>query len=264
MAVMPMVPAMVMPTDGDLARLRLLQLASPALPIGGYTYSQGVEWAVDAGWIRDAGDLERWLDDQLHQSMLSVDLPLLLRMIAAIRGRDPLVLEHWIDCLLAWRETAELRAEESHRGRALADLLAALGVVQRPGAANQRGAAAASPSIASDATQANGLGHEWYPLLVRSQSASFAAAAVSWAIDPQDACLGLAWSWCENLVSAGVKLVPLGQTDGQRVLLRLAERIPLVVATAQGLDDDALGASSPALAISSSGHETQYTRLFRS
>jgi len=263
MAAMLMRWSTAMPTDGDLARLRLLQLVSPALPIGGYTYSQGIEWAVEAGWVRNARDLEGWLDEQLQQSVLYVELPLLLRMMDAVGRRDPGALGRWIDCSLAWRETAELRAEEAQRGRALADLLVALGVVHRPDAAKPGRDAMADWSVAPPA-QPMALTGEWYPFLYRSQIAGVAVAAVSWGIRPKDACLGLAWGWCETLVSAGVKLVPLGQTDGQRVLLRLAERIPLVVSAARGLDDDALGASSQALAIASSAHETQYTRLFRS
>jgi urease accessory protein len=259
-----MLAPMDMGIDGDLARLRLLQLVSPSLPIGGYTYSQGMEWAVEAGWIRDADDLAHWLDEQLQQSMLYVEVPVLLRMMDAVRRADLLALGRWVDRLLAWRETAELRAEESQRGRALADLLMALGVLSRPDGAKRGRVAGAGPMEAGNAAQAHASGPDWYPLLARSQIAAFAVAAVSWRIAPEDACGGLAWSWCENLVSAGVKLVPLGQTDGQQVLLRLAERIPAVVGTARGLDDDTLGVSSPALAIASSAHEVQYTRLFRS
>lgn len=214
-----------------------MQLVSPSLPVGGYTYSQGIEWAVEAGWIRNATDLESWLADQLHNSIARVDLPLLGRMQRAASARDLAALDHWVALLLATRETAELRLEETNRGRALADLLIAWGL--------------------ADA-------RECKPLLARSQLAGFAFAASAWGIAPDSAALGYAWSWLENLVLAGVKLVPLGQTQGQKVLARLIERIPVAVADASGLADDAIGASTPALAIASSAHETQYTRLFRS
>jgi urease accessory protein len=226
-----------MTTDGDTRLLRLLQLVSPSLPIGGFTYSQGIEWAVESGWIRDRGDLDAWLSDLLRGPLAQVDLPLLLRLQAAAEARERESLATWIDWLLASRETAELRAEESNRGRALADLLVAWGL--------------------------EGAG-DWRPELARSQAAAFAFAAAAWAIDPRVAATGYAWAWLEGLLLAAVKIVPLGQTQGQQVLLGLAGRIPLALERALTLEDDAIGASSPALAIASSRHETQYTRLFRS
>jgi urease accessory protein len=226
-----------MTTDGDTRLLRLLQLVSPSLPIGGFTYSQGIEWAVESGWIRDRGDLDAWLSDLLHGPLAQVDLPLLLRLQAATEARDREALATWIDWLPASRETAELRAEESNRGRALADLLVAWGL--------------------------EGAG-DWRPELARSQAAAFAFAAAAWAIDPRVAATGYAWAWLEGLLLAAVKIVPLGQTQGQQVLLGLAGRIPLALERALTLEDDAIGASSPALAIASSRHESQYTRLLRS
>lgn len=231
-------PAMgPMCTDASARLLRLLQLVSPSLPIGGYTYSQGIEWAVESGWIRGLPDLESWLSELLQGSLARVDLPLLLRLQAAARAGDLAALGGWTDQLLASRETAELRSEESNRGRALADLLVALAL---PGAA------------------------EWRPRLARSQAAGYAYAAAAWRIAPEVAATGYAWNWLEGLVLAAVKILPLGQTQGQQVLLRLADAIPGSLERARALDDDAIGASSPALAIASSRHETQYTRLFRS
>ncbi|MEJ2575375.1 MAG: urease accessory UreF family protein [Gammaproteobacteria bacterium] len=221
----------------DLALLRLLQLVSPSLPVGAFTYSQGIEWAVEAGWIRNASDLEAWLTNQLEQAVGRLEVPLLARMYAACEAGDVAALAAWCDHAVAWRETAELRAEEHHRGRALADLLVSLEVA---------GAAA------------------WRDTLGRSQLAGVALAAVHWQIPIRVAALGYAWGWLENLVLAAVKLIPLGQTDGQRVLQRLAARIPTTVASGLTLDAGEIGASLPALAIASSAHETQYTRLFRS
>lgn len=232
-----MAPDTTMITEGDTRLLRLLQLVSPSLPIGGFTYSQGIEWAVESGWIRGMGDLEDWLADLLHGPLAQVDLPLLLRLQAAAEARDREAFATWIDWLLASRETAELRAEESNRGRALADLLVAWGL---EGAGN------------------------WRPDLARSQAAGFAFAAAAWAIEPRVAATGYAWAWLEGLVLAAVKIVPLGQTQGQQALARLAAQIPRALELALTLGDDGIGASSPALAIASSRHETQYTRLFRS
>ncbi len=226
-----------MPTDPDLSLQRLLHLASPSLPVGGFTYSQGIEWAVESGWIRNALDLEAWLADQLHASMARVDLPLLPRMQSAAGALDSARLGGLVDRLIAARETAELRLEEWNRGRALADLLVAWGL---------EGAA------------------DWRPLLARSQAAGFAFASAVWSLDPRQAAGAYAWSWLENLVLAAVKIVPLGQTQGQQILARLAGQVPGALDSAFGLQDHAIGASSPALAIASSGHETQYTRLYRS
>jgi urease accessory protein len=224
-------------TDLSLPLLRLMHLVSPSLPVGGFTYSQGIEWAVEAGWIRTAADLEAWLGDQLRSTMCRLDLPLLARMHgAAIKG-DMDAMTRWTDWLLAARETSELRSEESNRGRAMADLLVAWGL---------SGA------------------QEWRPLLARSQAAGFAFASAAWGIPARDAALGYAWGWLENLTLAAVKIVPLGQTQGQQLLQRVVERVPAAVGTALHLEDGEIGASSPALAIASSAHETQYTRLFRS
>jgi urease accessory protein len=224
-------------TDPALPLLRLLHLASPSLPVGGFTYSQGIEWAVEAGWIRTGPDLEDWLADQLDRGLAGLDLPLLLRMQAAAAAGDPVAMARWIDWLLAGRETAELRAEEGNRGRALANLLVAWGLL-------------------GDAA--------WRPILARSQAAGFAFASVAWGIVPQACAMGYAWGWLENLTLAGIKLVPLGQTQGQQALHRLIGRVPAAVGRALTLADGDIGSSSPALAIASSLHETQYTRLFRS
>jgi urease accessory protein len=214
-----------------------MHLVSPSLPVGGFTYSQGIEWAVEAGWIRDADDLERWMADQMGSSLPYLDLPVVIRMQAAALDRDVAAMAAWVDLLLAGRETAELRREEIDRGRALADLLVAWGLEDALG---------------------------WKPQLARCHAAGFAFAAAAWRIEPREATTGYAWSWLENLVLAGIKLVPLGQTRGQQTLARLATHIPSAVAAALEVADDEVGASTPALAIASSAHETQYTRLFRS
>lgn len=230
---------MAMDTEAVTAEplLRLLHLVSPSLPVGAFAYSQGIEWAVEAGWVRTGSDLEDWLADQLHHAVAVLDLPLLVRMHLAAEGRDAAAMGRWVDWLLAARETAELRAEESTRGRALVDLLVAWHL---PNAA------------------------DWRPLLGRSQAAGFAFAAASWGIGRRETALGYAWGWLENLVLAAVKLVPLGQTEGQRALSRLIGQVPALANQALNLDEGDIGAASPALAIASSAHESQYTRLFRS
>ncbi|EXJ16730.1 Urease accessory protein UreF [Imhoffiella purpurea] len=221
----------------DLTLLRLLHLASPTLPTGAFSYSQGIEWAVECGWVRSPADLEGWLGDQLRNQMARLDLPLVARLHAAALASDDCAMTDWTDLLLASRETRELRDEESNRGRALADLLVSLEV---------EGAADRKPAIA------------------RAQAAGFAYAAARWDIDPRRTLLAYAWSWLENLVIAAVKIVPLGQTQGQRTLARLIQSVPRAIDRALAVEDAEIGAGAPALAIASSLHETQYTRLFRS
>ena len=233
---MPMVTGM--PTESSpLARLRLLQLCSPSLPIGGFTYSQGLEYAVEAGWVRDLADAEDWLTGLLQEGLRCLDVPVLARLVRAVETDDPATAMIWCERLLAARETQELRTEERQRGRALSRLLQDLDLPVPP---------------------------RWEAVLECCQLAPWALASVHWRIPLRDAALGLAWSWLEGQVAAAIKLVPLGQTDGQRLQLRLAEAVPEAVEGGLVLPDEAVGTSSPLLAIASSLHETQYTRLFRS
>lgn len=217
--------------------LRLLHLASPSLPTGAFAYSQGLEWAIAAGWLHDAASLETWLADLLRNSLAHVDIPLLGRMYKACRERNASDLAHWCEQLLALRETHELRMEEKNRGRAMAALLEGLKV---PLSAGEKA------------------------IVAQSQLAGFALAAARWNIPLPEAAAGYAWSWMENQVLAGIKAIPLGQTEGHRILLQIDETVMAAVVLGLGMEEDAIGASSPALAIASSLHETQYTRLFRS
>jgi len=226
-----------MTEPAQLADLRLYQLISPTLPIGGFTYSQGLEWAVEAGWVHDKETLAQWLMGQLTHSVAVLELPILLRLQTAFAEADEVAVARWCLYLLACRETSELRKEERQRGAALARLLPSLDIAITPGLES---------SIAS------------------TQLAGIALAAHSWGIPAAKVCSGYAWSWLENNVTAGVKLIPLGQTHGQQILLRLAGEIPASVVAATDVLDADIGSSTPALAIASSRHETQYTRLFRS
>ncbi len=223
-------------TVDALGLLRLLQLASPALPVGAYAYSQGLEWAVECGWVHDEASLGEWLRELLDGSLGQVDLPLLARLHAAALAGDATALERWSAHLLASRETRELRADDCARGTALARLLHELGV---PGAGRWR---------RGDTPYATPL----------------ALAAHAWHLPLGPVAQVYGWGWLENQVIAGVKLVPLGQSAGQRLLFALAARLPAAIDWALAVDDDDIGGTVPALAIASSRHETQYTRLFRS
>ncbi len=220
-----------------LSELRLMQLVSPALPVGGYTYSQGLEWAVEADQVTTEEDVSRWLEGLILDGLTWLELPVLREIYEAVQADEQGSVGHWADFLLACRETAELRQEEINRGRALATLLDDLGI---EGVDRFR--------IAMD----------------KSQMVGFALAAVQWKIPLFQAALGLGWSWLENQVSAAVKLVPLGQTAGQRIQLELAALVADAIPRALQVPVDEIGASAPAMAIASSHHETQYTRLFRS
>ena len=214
-----------------------MQLVSPALPIGAFTYSQSLEWAIEAGWVRDRVTLEDWLAGLIDDALGRLELPILRRLYAACEKADEDAIAYWARYLYASRETRELRAEERNRARALISLLGDLGVEQTT---------------------------TWRGQLIHCQAAPFALAASHWRIDVEDCALGYAWGWLENQVAAAIKLVPLGQTDGQRVQLALADRLPTVVSRSCDIADDDIGAAAPALAIASARHETQYTRLFRS
>jgi len=208
--------------------VRLLQLASPTLPVGAYSYSQGLEAAIEAGVVTDASSAEWWIGDLLELSMARMEAPLLFRMIS-----NPASIETLNLLFLANRETAELRAETVQMGYSLNRLLPSLGV---------------------DA------------LMIEEPSfpAAFAAAVNGWQIDTHEALQAYLWSWLENQVMAALKAVPLGQTDGQQMLLSLANRIPGIVSQAIATREEDIGSFAPGFAILSSKHETQYSRLFRS
>ena len=229
-----------MPTeilDNSLSELRLFQLISPSLPVGGFTYSQGLEWAIEARWVTDKPSLQDWLQSILAASVATLELPVLIRLLKAFNSADEASVVHWTEWLIACRETMELRKEERQRGAALARLLPSLGIQ--------------IPSHLAAAVSS-------------CQLTGIALAANQWGIESQQLCRGYSWSWLENNVVAGVKLIPLGQTHGQQIMLELAETIPAAVTQAMGTDDADIRSSTPAMAIASSRHETQYTRLFRS
>jgi urease accessory protein len=217
--------------------LRLWQLLSPTLPVGAYAYSAGLETAIERGWVRDESSLVDWVDGQLQCGLGGLDLPVLHRLQAAWRRDDGGAVADWTAHLLASRETAELRAEDIHIGRALMRLLGELGIDEARGYDRDRDVAWAT---------------------------AFALATERWSIDPHHAGLGYAWAWSENQVAAAVKLVPLGQSAGQRALFRLADAIAGALETAHALDDESIGATTPGVSLASGWHEVQYSRLFRS
>jgi urease accessory protein len=217
--------------------VRLLQLASPALPVGAYSYSQGLEAAVEAGVIRDAASAARWIGDVFTLSVAGMEAPLLLRLVGAWETNDLAAVRRRNDELIASRETAELRAETLQMGYSLRRLVCELGV--------------------DGASCLDAFEELAYPT-------AFAFAIAAWRIDAREALEAYLFAWIENQVLAAVKTVPLGQTQGQRILLELAQRIAPAVEAAAAMDDGDLFNLAPGLALASARHETQYSRIFRS
>jgi len=226
---------MVMGTD--LSLLRLLQLVSPGLPIGMYSYSQGMESAVNDGWIVTADYAENWLNGLLSEGLARVDAPVLARLYDAWQRNDYHAVDHWSQTLIACRETAELRSEDRQTGQALARLLDKLEIPEA---------------------------QAWLRRPDATLATLFSLAAVRWQISKTDAIAGYLWGWLENQVLCAVKLVPLGQVAGQKLLMQLAAQLPELVQQAITISDDEIGGSVFGLALASSRHEMQYSRLFRS
>ena len=231
------------------ALLRLLWLASPALPVGGFSYSEVLEAAVDAGLVSDEASAGRWLLDQLRLSQQRAELPLLASAVRAWQRDTGRADQARIQALNEWslttRESRELRQQTEQMGRSMTDWLR-----QRlPDDARVAMLAALRPAPS-------------WPLAL-----ALALAAASSGAPLREALLAIAFGWCENMVQAAIKSVPLGQSAGQRLLGQLGDALPEVVDAAlatAALGDHARQSFSPMLAVLSARHEAQYSRLFRS
>lgn len=222
---------------GDLSLLQLIWLASPALPVGGFSYSEGLEGAIDAGRVTNEASAADWLVDQLHLTLSRSDFAVLAQAVAAWRADDTARVRDLDAWVLRTRETSELRQQTEQMGRSLVEWLKAV----RPEAA----------------ARAKAVGHLTYPV-------AFALAASTSGAGVRPIVLAFAFGWAENMMQAAIKSVPLGQSAGQRILARLAQEIPPAVDHALSLGENDRQAFSPMLAILSSRHEHQYSRLFRS
>jgi urease accessory protein len=223
--------------------LQLMWLASPALPIGGFSYSEGIEAGVDAAYIATFNAANDWLIDQLHLTLARADLAAVAKAIPAWRRGDLARIDELNDWVLQTRETSELRLQTEQMGRSMLDWL--------------RKQPSFHVNFQFDRNEQDFLKSPTYPLV-------FALAASSTQAHVRDCMMSFAFGWAENMTQAAVRAVPLGQTDGQRILANLAEHIPAAVDAAMRLQDSGRQAFSPMLAILSSQHETQYSRLFRS
>jgi len=221
--------------------LALMRLASPSLPVGGFSYSEGLEAAVDAGRVHDEASAGDWLLQQLELAHARADAPAVVRAARAWRARDVeavMAVNAWV---LATRESHELRRQAEQMGRSLAEWL-------------KNGEHAADPRIATLATLAP----------APSWPVAFGLAGVLAGADDEALLLAHGFGWCENMAQAAMKAVPLGQAAAQRMLSRLAAALPAAVAQALARADGQAQAFAPMLAILSARHETQYSRLFRS
>lgn len=217
--------------------LHLMRLVSPSQPVGAFSYSRGLEWAVHAGIVTNEQSCADWVFGLLENSYAVLDGAIFWRMILALTENDEAEFCRMNDWLAASRESSELELEDRRMGESLLTLLSELGVER-------------AQELSSEERTT-------YP-------AAFAIAANYWSIAPIDALRGLMWSVVESQIMAAIRLVPLGHIAGQRILIMGATKIEIAVEKARTINDDDIGNTSPALAMASAWHETQYSRLFRS
>jgi urease accessory protein len=229
-----------MVNQSSIALSRLLQLASPMLPVGAYSYSQGLEWAIECGDVHSLASANAWITDVLVLYQSRFELPVLYRMYQAWQADDLHAIKEWDAFFQAGRDTAEALAESRQMGYSLRRLLNDVG------------------SLPAEFMQTiNLLETPSFPVI-------YAGVAHIWNLPAEDMLHAYAWSWVENQVSAAMKTVPLGQVAGQKILLELGETLPDCVAKAMQLKDAEISNFIPGLSIAGCRHETQYSRLFRS
>jgi urease accessory protein len=272
--------AIIIPMIEPLALMRLLQLASPMLPVGAYAYSQGLEAAIESGAVHDATTAEAWIADVLDFSLTRFELPLLWRMYDAWNsGGDP---AGWNAIFVTGRDTAEARAETLQTGYSLVRLIESLegfepveqlrrhphptlphqgGGLQMHVPPPRWGRLGGGDAGACDTRPAlahlKSIDPVTYPL-------AYAFVVAAWGIPVEAAVHAYAWAWLENQVAVAMKAIPIGQVAGQRILLAQAARIPDIVAEMATFPDDDISNVLPGMALAGCRHETQYSRLFRS
>ncbi len=219
--------------------LRLLQLASPSLPIGAYTYSQGLESAIEKGAVHNESSARAWISESLS-IVADFEAPIVWRLLKAFSERNAEAVTYWSECFIAARDTAEFRAETIQMGYSLGKLVLDL-------------------NIADESLRAILVNQPEIPL-----PTAFACAAEALAVPHEAALLGLLFSLIENQVLVCVKSVPLGQVSGQSLLFSLHPMIEKASHHAQSLDDDELSNWAPGLSLLSMQHEIQYSRIYRS
>jgi urease accessory protein len=218
----------------------LLRLASPQLPIGGYSYSQGLEMAVENAVVSDPPSAARWISDQLLLNLARFEAPLLLAHCTAAANQDWARLRQLSEEHRASRETRELHLESRQMGYSLQQLLNGLPELDQP---------------ARDFLQHTGEPH---------LALGWALAARAWQIEPQDALAAWLWSWLENQLAVLMKTLPLGQQAAQRLTSELTPLLQQAQLHATQIAPEHIGSAPFGLALASMAHERQYSRLFRS
>jgi len=221
-----------------MTNLHLLQLASPALPVGAYSYSEGLEILVERGIIDNPNQLKAWIDQELNYGAIRLEAAIMVRAYQSFQAEDLDTVKYWNAWASAAKETSELRSQSWQMGNSLIRLLGEL-----------------EPELQSVA------GRVGTPC---NYAIAFGIAAAYWQINLMAALEGYLHSWTSNVINASVRLIPLGQTVGQQLLLELAPQLSLASQEVLTLDDEQLHSCTWGLALSSMAHETQYTRLFRS
>jgi urease accessory protein len=238
---MGMITATITIMTTEAALYRLLLWMSPAYPIGGFSYSHGIEAAVEAKALRDAADLTDWVETVLLGGAGAIDAALFTMAYRAAESDDAAALNQIADSAEVWRGTEELALESSQQGAsflAISNSAWPSPIVQRFTA--ERGGQAALP-------------------------VAVAVNAVAHGIPLRAALHGYLTGFVANLVSAGLRAIPLGQTAAQIALAKLEPAVTAAVEAGLDITDlDQVGAAAPGLDLFSITHETQYTRLFRS
>jgi len=232
--------------QGASQLLCLLQLASPTLPVGAYSYSEGIELLVNTGKIHDYESLKKWLVDSMKFGAIRLEVGLILRAYSATKSRDLQLLNNWNNWATAAKETEELRLQSLQMGRTLIRLFINI----------QPDLPTELMSFIQGKIEAE---TDFCNLAI-----AYGFISACWQIEIESAILGYLHSWAANLVNAGVKLIPLGQTVGQKLLLELQNQIVLSAQEIVKLKDEELNSCSWGLSLASMAHEIQYTRLFRS
>jgi urease accessory protein len=218
--------------------LSILQLASPALPVGAYSYSEGLEMLVENGIIINVNNLKDWLISELSYGAIRIDVAIVQRGFECVNIHDMQSLKQWNLWLSAFRDTEELRAASWQMGRSLMQLLTKL-----------------DPQFLEII---NVVG---YPI---NYAIAYSIACSYWQINLHATLLAYLHSWLTNLITAGIKIIPIGQTAGQILLLELQPLLTQTVTEVITIADDDLQCCNWGLSLASMQHETQYSRLFRS
>jgi len=219
---------------------RLLQLCSANLPVGGFSFSQGLEYAIEMGWVNNPNSTFDWVELNLNESIARTDLAIIKRLYQAIENKNFDKFKRYNELLIACRESSELRLADVAMGKAMVRLLKNIDSI--------------------DSQTYNELFNE--PVI--SFVSMFALSAYLFDLDLTTAQSGYCWTYIDNQIAAATKMVPLGQTQAQNLLFELSKKVEGALLIANQIEDDEIGASLPRLAMASAWHETQYTRLFRS